>query len=56
VEENPSVKVCTEAHFDALWIVDKPETYSFKLYARRPEDVTRDLVINLYGEKGEELI
>ncbi len=50
------VKVCTEVQFDALWIVKKFETYSHKLYARTPEEVTRDLVINLYGEKSKELI
>jgi len=50
------VKVCTEAQFDALWIVNKPESYSYKLYAKSPEEVTRNLVINLYGEKGKELI
>jgi len=50
------VKVCHEAQFDALWIVKKQETHSYKLYAKRPEEVTRDLVINLYGEKGKELI
>jgi len=50
------VKVCTEAQFGALWIVNKQETYSYKLYAKRPEETTRNLVINLYGEKGKELI
>jgi len=50
------VKVCNEAQFDALWIINKPETYSYKLYAKRPEETTRDLVISLYGEKGKELI
>jgi len=33
--EPQCVKVCTEAQFDALWIVNKPETYSYKLYAKR---------------------
>lgn len=50
------VKACVEAQFDALWIVEKQETYSYKSYAKRPEEVTRNLVINLYGEKGKELI
>ena len=54
--EPQCVKVCNEAQFDALWTVKKLETHSYKLYAKRPEEVTRDLVINLYGEKGKELI
>jgi len=29
---------------------------SYKLYARKPEEVTRDLAAKFYGEKGEEFI
>jgi hypothetical protein len=29
---------------------------AFKLYARKPEEVTRDLVASLYGEAEEEWI
>jgi len=49
-------KVCNEAQFDALWVVKKTEAYFYRLYAKRPDEATRNLVINLYGEKGEELI
>jgi len=49
-------KVCNEGKWNALWVVEKDKSHSYKLYARKPEDVTRDLVINLYGEKGKEVI
>lgn len=29
---------------------------SYKLYSRTPEEITRDIVTNLYGKTGEELI
>jgi len=52
-------KVCQEAEFNALWKVREPKTgwgsSSRKLFARTPEDVTRDVAANLYGEKAEEL-
>ena len=50
------VKVCTEGRWNALWIANKPESHSYRLYARRPDEVTKELVINLYGEKGKEMI
>jgi len=50
-------KVCREGKWDALRIVKRTEWGSFyKVYARKPEDVTRDLVSNLYGESGEDYI
>ncbi|KPV61635.1 MAG: Polyferredoxin protein MvhB [Candidatus Bathyarchaeota archaeon BA1] len=54
--EPQCVKACNRGQFNALWIVKKQETYSYKLYAKRPEETTRDLVLNLYGEKGKEWI
>lgn len=54
------VKACQKANFDALWLVHEAQTGfggpSHKLFARPPEEVTRDVAINLYGEKAEELI
>jgi len=56
------VKVCQEGKWDALRIVlkEKEEVSgrkrAYKLYARKPEEITRDLVVNLYGEAGKELI
>jgi len=56
---NPQcVKVCHEGRWDTLWIADRQADYeySWRLYARRPVEILKDLVINLFGEKGKELI
>jgi hypothetical protein len=29
---------------------------AYKLYARKPEEVTLDLVLSMYGDAGEELV
>jgi Fe-S-cluster-containing hydrogenase component 2 len=54
------VKACQKANFDAIWLVREPQVgfggLSHKLFARTPEEVTKDVAINLYGERGEELI
>ena len=47
------VKAC---QFDALKLVEKKEPYARKLYAKRPEETTQNLVISLYGETGKDLI
>ncbi len=54
--EPQCVKVCGEGRWNALWVADKSESHSYKLYAKRPDEVTRELVINLYGEQGKEMI
>ena len=54
---NPQcVKVCQEGGWKALTIVEREEDYSYKVYARTVEEITKDLTVKLYGEKGEELI
>ncbi len=56
------VEVCQKGKWDALRIVFKADERwsdrdrAYKLYARTPEEITQDLVVNLYGEAGEELI
>ena len=56
------VKVCREGGWGVLKVVSKAKEKvmgrdrTYKLYARKPEEVTRDLVASLYGEAGEELI
>ena len=51
------VKVCQGANFDALKTVRMSSTsYTRRLFARKPEDMTKDVAINLFGEKAEELI
>lgn len=60
--EPQCVKVCQEGDWNALWVVSKESEQlrgrnrAYKLYARTPEDITRELVISLYGEKGKEFI
>jgi Fe-S-cluster-containing hydrogenase component 2 len=55
------VKVCQEARFNALWLIrDRKKgverNLNRKLFAQTPEDITKDVAVNLYGEKAEELI
>jgi Fe-S-cluster-containing hydrogenase component 2 len=56
------VKVCKNGKWGALRVISKADEKlgdrdrAYKLYACTPEEITRDLVINLYGEAGEELI
>ncbi|MEM3730746.1 MAG: 4Fe-4S dicluster domain-containing protein [Candidatus Bathyarchaeia archaeon] len=49
------VKVCQEGSWNVLKIVARGN-YTYKLYARKPEEITRDLAIKLYGEKAEEFL
>ena len=55
--EPDCVKVCQGANFDALSVI-RPgwAIYTKKLFARKPEDLTKDVALNLYGEKAEELV
>lgn len=54
------VKTCQKANFDALSLVKEPQVGfggpSHKLFARKPEDITKDVAYNLYGDIAEELI
>jgi len=47
---------CTEAGYNALQVVEEKPSISHGLFARTPEDLTRDVAENLYGEKAQELI
>jgi Fe-S-cluster-containing hydrogenase component 2 len=49
-------KVCTEARFDALRVVSEKVSYSHKLFAKTPEELTKAVAENLFGEKAKELI
>ena len=56
-EGNPQcAKVCTKAGYNALRVVREASSVSHSLFARTPEEITRDVAENLYGEKAEELI
>lgn len=53
------VKVCQEGKWDALRLVNKEKDNARsnrRLYARKPREVTKDLVTILYGEAGKKLI
>jgi len=50
------VKVCAEAGYNALMLVNEGPNIHKKLYSRDPVEVARDLAIKLFGEKGEEVI
>ena len=49
-------KVCVQGNWDVLRVVDRTEEHSHKLYAKRPAEVTKELVTIIFGERGEELI
>lgn len=49
------VKVCREGGWNALAIVARGDQ-AYKIHARAPEDITRDLAAKLYGEEAKELI
>ena len=50
------VKVCQEAGYGVLHLVRERMSTNRKLYARHPEEVSKDIAVNLYGEKGEEVV
>lgn len=50
------VKVCTEARYDALQIVEEKKSFSHKLFAKTPKQLTEHVAENLFGEKAKELI
>lgn len=51
------VKACQEGGFNALHLVsDSRMEIHKKLFARDPLEVAKDLAINLFGEKGEEVV
>jgi len=55
---NPQcAKVCQEGKWGALQTVSKGGWRPvYRVYSRKPEEVTRDLVSNFYGEAGEAYI
>jgi Fe-S-cluster-containing hydrogenase component 2 len=53
---NPQcVKVCREGSWDVLRVVQRKDS-SYKLYARKPEEITRDLNAKIYGKHGEKYL
>lgn len=48
------VKVCERAGYFAIFKGNRTASINYDLYAKNPEEITANLVVNLYGEKGEE--
>jgi Fe-S-cluster-containing dehydrogenase component len=47
------VKACS---YDCIRLATRSSSLNYDLYAIKPEEITNNLVINLYGEKGEEFV
>ena len=54
--EPACVKVCQESGYNCLTLVRERMSPNRGLYARNPVDVSRDIAVNMYGEKGEKVI
>ena len=50
------VEACTKGRWNALQIIKREESHTFKLFAKTPEEITRDVIVQLYGEKWVEEI
>ena len=50
------VKACNEGRWNCLYLVKREPSSSYKLYARKPDEVAKDLALNLFGEKGKEVV
>jgi len=50
------VKVCSEARYFALQLVEESMDAARKLFAIEPIEIAKDIAVNLFGEKGEEVI
>jgi len=50
------VRACQEGRWDCLYLAKRETAYQYRLYAKRPEEVTRELAVMIYGEKGREVI
>lgn len=50
------VKVCQEGSWNVLRVVKRRDETAYKLYARKPDEITRDLASRFYGDQGEEYL
>jgi len=50
------VEACAAGRWNALEIIKKSDTHTFKLYAKSPETVTRDIASQIYGKKWRETV
>jgi Fe-S-cluster-containing hydrogenase component 2 len=49
------VKVCQQGSWNVLRVVEK-EDHPYELYARKPEEITKDLAAKIYGEIGDQYL
>lgn len=54
--EPECARVCTQAGYFALFKGTRTSSLNYDLYAKNPEEITANLAVNIYGEKGEELV
>jgi len=50
------VKVCKEAGYNALMLVEEGPSVHRRLFSRNPIEVAKDLAVLFFGEKGKEVI
>jgi len=50
------VKVCKEAGYNALMLVEEEPSVHRRLFSRNPVEAAKDLAIYFFGEKGKEVI
>jgi Fe-S-cluster-containing hydrogenase component 2 len=48
-------RVCQEGRWNALWTVKRGHGTSYKLYSRTPEEMSEEVLMNMYGDRAEEL-
>lgn len=49
-------KICERMRFDALIKSTRTASKNYDLYAKTPDEITENLVVGIYGEKGEEFV
>jgi Fe-S-cluster-containing hydrogenase component 2 len=49
------VKICQQGLWDTLRTVPKTPTIDYKLYAKKPEEITKSLAKGVYGDTAKEL-
>lgn len=54
--EPKCVEVCAEAGYNALILVNEGPSIHRKLFSRNPIETAKDVAVNMFGEKGEEVI
>jgi len=45
------VKICLRGRWNTLWTVPRTPSFNYRLYAKKPDQVTKELAENLYGSQ-----